>query len=283
MRRALSVLVGAGLIAAGPAFAADLAVEAPVYKAPPLAPVYHWTGFYIGGDIGGFGARQSATTTAFPAGFGAPAIVGAGFPGIGILPTSHGLNSGGVLGGGHLGYNWQTAPNWLIGIEGDVMAIHRSATDTETTFDTFAGQRPDGNMTVSTKNDYLASVRGRLGWVGGPWMIYATGGAAWTNTSSTATWTPTPGALVPAPSTSSTGFDGTKTGFVVGGGVEWMFSPNWLLRVEYLHYGFNGATGTLPFVVPVGNGCTPVGTCGWNATSSNLQFDTARVGLSYKF
>jgi outer membrane immunogenic protein len=280
MKTALLGAAVAALFAISSAQAADL-TPAPAYKAPPVPT---WTGFYIGGDIGGFDARQSATTTAGPAGFGAPAIPGAGFPGIGILPTSHGLNSSGVLGGGHLGYNWQATPNWLVGIEGDVMAISRSATDTKTTFDTFGVVRPDGNMTVSTNNNqYLASVRGRLGWVGGPWLLYATGGAAWTNTSSAASWTPIPGALIPAPSASSTGFGGTQTGFVIGGGVEWMLTPHWLLRAEYLHYGFGGATGSLPFVVPAGNGCTPVGACGWNATTSRLQFDTGRVGMSYKF
>jgi outer membrane immunogenic protein len=114
-------------------------------------------------------------------------------------------------------------------------------------------------------------------------MPYVTGGIAWTNTSTTATWTPTPGALSPAPSASSVSFDGTHTGWVVGAGVEWMVGSNWSVRAEYLHYGFTGGSGVLPFVVPAGNGCFPAGTCGWNATSSNLKFDTVRVGVSYKF
>ena len=84
-------------------------------------------------------------------------------------------------------------------------------------------RRPPGrHYGVSTDNNYLASVRGRLGFVGGPFMLYGTGGAAWTNISSNATWTPIPGALVPAPSASAVSFDGNKTGFVVGGGVEWI-------------------------------------------------------------
>jgi outer membrane immunogenic protein len=282
MKKLLGALVATSFVA-GSAFAADMPMKAQLYKAPPPAPVYSWTGFYIGGDIGGFGAHQSATTTAGPPGFGAPAIPGAGFNGIGILPTSHGLDKTGVLGGGHVGYNWQTAPNWLLGVEGDFMWYNRSATNTQTTFDTFGATRPDGNMTISTKsNDYLASIRGRLGWVAGSWMLYGTGGVAWTNMSSNATWTPIPGALSPAPSTGSVSFDGNRTGYAAGGGIEWMLSSNWLLRAEYLHYGFSGSAGTVPFIVP-SNGCTPVGTCSWAAKTSNLNVDTGRVGLSYKF
>jgi outer membrane immunogenic protein len=286
MKKFLLTTAAFGMLAL-PAMAADMApAPAPVYRAPIPVPVCLWCGFYIGGDIGGFGAEQSATTNAFPSGFGAPAIPGAGFPGIGILPTAHSLNSSGFLGGVHAGYNWQITPSWLIGAEGDVMFGKRNVSSAQTTFDTFAGARPDGTMVISngSSSNYLASLRGRFGWIGGPWMVYATGGAAWTNLSTNASWAEIPGALVPAPTPSTLSFGGTQTGYVVGGGLEWMLSPNWLIRAEYLHYGFQGASGAgLPFVVPPGNECTPVGTCGWNVSTSNLKIDTGRVGLSYKF
>jgi hypothetical protein len=62
-----------------------------------------------------------------------------------------------------------------------------------------------------------------------------------------------------------------------------MLSPNWLVRAEYLHYDFSGSSGTLPlvFAAPFG-GCAP-GSCNWAINSSDLAFDTGRVGLSYKF
>lgn len=282
-----TLLLGAALgifVATVSAHGADLANEETPPSAPMVEPVYNWTGFYIGGDIGGYGANQSATTTAFPAGFGAPAVSGAGFAGIGILPTSHSLDRSGFLGGVHAGYNWQAAPNWLLGVEGSALWLGGSASDTKTTFDTFAGTRSDGSMTLSTDNDsYLASIRARVGLVRGQWMVYATGGPAWTNTRTTATWTPIPGALSPAPSASTASFGGTKTGFAIGAGGEWMLSQHWLLRAEYMYYAFNGASGDLPFTVGGSNGCTPAGTCGWNASSSNLHFNTGLVGLSYKF
>jgi outer membrane immunogenic protein len=285
MKKLLLTTAALGVLAL-PAMAADMApAPAPVvYKAPIPVPVCLWCGFYIGGDIGGFGSEQSATTNPYPSGFGAPAVVGAGFAGIGILPTAHSLNSSGFLGGVHAGYNWQVTPSWLLGAEGDVMFGKRSVSSAPTTFDTFSGARPDGTMVVSNgNNNYLASLRGRAGWIGGPWMVYATGGVAWTNESGNASWAAIPGALAPAPTPSAVSFGGTQTGWVAGGGLEWMLTPNWLIRAEYLHYGFGASsTAALPFIVP-SNGCTPAGTCGWNVSTSNLRIDTARVGLSYKF
>jgi outer membrane immunogenic protein len=246
MKSLKKVILGAvALVAIGiaPSLAADLPAKT-YTKAPAVvpAPIYDWTGFYIGGDVGWFGAGQSATTTPFPSGFGAPAIPGAGFAGIGILPTAHNLNTNGALGGVHAGYNWQFGKA-LVGIEGDAMWLGASAVNSQTTLDTFnpGAGRPDGTMSLI------------------------------------------PGALGTFPSTSTASFGGTRTGYVVGAGVEWAATSNWLFRVEYLHYGFSGDSTQLPFVVSAGNGCTPTGTCGWNVATSRLGVDTVRAGVSYKF
>jgi outer membrane immunogenic protein len=287
MRRFL--LAGALLAAAAaPALAADLARPAPVYVPPPVVvPIALWTGFYVGGDIGWFGAHQSATTTAFPSpGFGAPAVLGAGIAGFGNLPTSHTLNGTGVLGGIHAGYNYQVT-SFVFGGEGDVMFLNRNPNDAETVFETFtAVPAPAFNMLLNAQNKYLASVRGRIGWTTGSLLLYATGGAAWTNTSYTATATGLVAGSVNLPGiVAAVSFSNTKTGYVLGGGAEWMLTPHWLVRAEYLHYGFDGSSGVLPLVVTsgvAGATCTP-GACNWAATSSKLDFDTVRVGVSYKF
>src|SRR5713226_8057512 len=87
MKKALG-LVGATLLFAGPAFAADVGTKAPAYRAPPLAPVFSWTGFYVGVH-GGYG-----------------------------WSTSQGLDLKGGFGGGQIGYNYQIN-NFVLGIEGD--------------------------------------------------------------------------------------------------------------------------------------------------------------------
>jgi len=94
-----------------------MAVKAP--PLPPPAPVYNWTGFYIGGDVGGYWDKESATTVPYPSpGFGAPAIAGAGIGGFGNLPTTNSLYQSGVIGGAYAGYNWQWN-QFVAGAEGD--------------------------------------------------------------------------------------------------------------------------------------------------------------------
>jgi outer membrane immunogenic protein len=127
------------------ALAADM--SRPVYKAPPpAAPVWSWTGFYIGAHLGGAWSDDSATFTGFGAG---------------------GSDASGFIGGGQIGYNWQFNPNWVLGIEGDI-----SWTNAD-------GGRTIGALTTTTDHNWYATLAGRLGYTAGPWMLYAKGGAAW--------------------------------------------------------------------------------------------------------
>ena len=271
------------LAAAGSAIAAEMPI-----KAPPPPPCI-WCGFYIGGDIGGYGASQSATTTPYLSpGFGAPAIPGAGLAGFGQTPTTNGLNSSGILGGFYAGYNWQWTPSLVAGLEGDVTFLNRNASNTQVSSATFSGAPvPDFNMTVNASDHWLASARVRLGFTTGPALFYATGGAAWTNASYSATAIgfnnpPITGPL--AGTTAATSWSGNRTGFAIGGGVDWMLpaNPQWIFRAQYLYYQFarsSSAMGTL------GNGvvvCAP-GLCGWNVAASTLRISTGLVGVSYKF
>jgi outer membrane immunogenic protein len=205
------------------------------------------------------------------------------------LPTSHNLNGNGILGGAYAGYNWQVNPHWLVGIEGDITALRRSASDTENMFETFTTPPAvTGTMTLGATNRWLASARGRVGWVGGPFMIYGTGGVAFTQTNYSALMTPGPangvglgtagGITVPLATT----FSQNNVGGVAGGGVEWMANSNWVFRAEYLYYWFPGASAVLPVSTTGPGGGTCVG-CGWNLKSSNLGIQTVRVGVSYKF
>ena len=270
-------LLVVGVVCAAPiansVMAADLAAPVAV-----VAPISNWTGAYIGGDLGWFGAHQSGTTAT-----GVPAP-GFGDPPIGILPTSHGLDSSGFLGGLHAGYNWQLV-NLLLGIEGDVMWLRRDASDTETVIDTFAGPNPAFTMLFNAHNNWLASARARIGWVADQWMLYATGGAAWTTTSytTTATGLTIPPNRLAGISTTAAFSDFATTGYVVGAGVEWMLTQNWLIRAEYLHYGFGTSSGQLPLLGSAPDLSCLFGQCIWAIGTSRLNFDTVRVGVSYKF
>lgn len=105
-------LAGIALIAlvAGPAMAADLPMRGPVYTPPPPAVVfYNWTGCYIGANVGGGWTHNSNT-------FGEPLPDPVAY---GFAPINIGTNGSGVVAGGQAGCNWQAAPNFVVGIEGD--------------------------------------------------------------------------------------------------------------------------------------------------------------------
>lgn len=285
---ALAALIGT------PALAADMA--APVYKAPPppAAPVCTWCGFYIGGDVGGYWDRQTATTVPGPSpGFGSPPVGGAGIAGFGNLPTSHSLNRSGAMGGLYAGYNWQS-DQFVAGVEADISALGRqTASNTQTVFATFPGvPAPAYTMTMTANNSWLATARARVGVAAGPALWYVTGGAAWTNTSYSATAAGLVDAAFGINTTgqsAATAWSNTRTGFVVGTGVEWMIAQHWILRAEYLYHQFSGSSSAMPLVgVAAGGGNTCVGgggaaQCNWAVNAANLRLNVARVGLAYKF
>jgi outer membrane immunogenic protein len=133
----------AAIVFAGPAVAADMPArtytKAPVYT-PPQA-IYNWTGFYIGGHIGG------------------------AFPGDNNLAGNGGRFLGGVQGG----FDYQFATNWVVGAEAQYSWLTNS--NGSVTF-------PGGGV-ITSKNDQLGSVTGRFGYTWGPALVYAKGGYAW--------------------------------------------------------------------------------------------------------
>jgi outer membrane immunogenic protein len=205
-RNTISILAAAGLsLALGQAAsAADMPARAPVYKGAPaaVAPYYNWTGFYIGGNVGyGWAHARGDFSNGFT-----------------TASTSQNLN--GVIGGGQIGYNWQFASNWVLGIEGDGQGSGQSKN-----FSTFL---PGVTVTGTNKIDWFATLRGRLGYAADHWLIYFTGGAAWVGLKSDATVT-TPGA------TTLLSLSDSRTGWTVGGGIEWAFAGNWSAKLEYLY------------------------------------------------
>jgi outer membrane immunogenic protein len=258
----------AGVAAAGglyqSASAADLAVKA----LPPAPALPSWTGFYIGVHAGA--AWQSTPDWTFSDPFG--------------FFTTTNVNSGGnaalgAVGGIQAGYNWQFAPAWVAGVEGDIswasLSDHRTVGPLVNAVG-LAG----ANVSMSANTEWLSSVRGKLGFTG--WfnntMLYATGGAAWANVEYAAQTTVLPPLAVVSNFTASTSFNTTKSGWVIGGGAEWMATTNILLRAEYLYYGINNAaTGSAPFFPPV---VAPTSTA-YSWSRDNIQ--VFRLAGSYKF
>jgi outer membrane immunogenic protein len=218
------------------ASAADLPRKAP--PAPVMAaPVYDWNGFYIG-VMGGYGWSDSTRVR----------VNGIDFTGAGNL-------KGGFV-GGTLGYNYAPlGSSWLFGIEvdGAWADIKNSAT----------GPTVFGTLTVGDKIDAIGSVTGRLGWTFGPGLLYAKGGWAWADQRLSATLV---GPLAVA-TASQTNF---HSGWTVGGGLEYLFAPNWSGKIEYMYVDL----GTTTF----GNGTLVAGGVGVGHT-----LHTIKGGINYHF
>ncbi len=204
--------------------AADLPVQ-PMHNPPP--PVsYSWTGFYIGAN-GGFGGDR----------FEYPFTIGGSIAALGIVGPTTGtstLNSRGFFGGGQIGYDWQAAPTWVLGVEGDFDAadIEGRANTSATTF--------SGN--VGTKLDGFGTVRGRLGFLVTPnALLYGTGGWAYGHTTSSAS-----AAGLGLLAAASAGRE--QNGWTAGGGLEYAFNPWLSFKTEYLFLNLgsaNIASGTV--------------------------------------
>jgi outer membrane immunogenic protein len=266
MRKVQSVLLGAGLLAAGSAFAADLdvpVVKAPVYKALPSA--YDWSGFYLGVNAGySFGESNGANVSGFSdptGGFGlGPALAAGAIP-----VTSY--SSSGFLGGGQVGYNWQIARTWVFGVETDFAGGNVNGSGTVVA-------QPAGFVqnvaTTTQKLDWLGTTRARLGYAADNVLFYGTGGVAYGQVENSLNLT------LPASGVSLFGSDsGTQVGWAAGAGVEYGLG-SWRLRAEYLHYDLGSHTITT-------SGSTGIGFPASLSVTQKDAGDLVRGALNYRF
>lgn len=250
---------------------------------PAFAQSASWSGPYIGAHIGGASVSQSSNAFETPSpGFGAPGIGGGGIPGVGQTPSTHDLGDSDFIGGGHAGYNWQFG-TIVAGLEGDITSLRSSRSSTAGTHPTFAAGISDTFLiTNEAKSDWLASVRARIGLaVSSSALVYATGGVAFTHARYASSAVPTARGIAGIYGNGGSASEsGLEVGFVAGGGLEWKLTQNWVVRGEYLYYGFGGKDLSYANVNPVN--CTPAN-CVFNAHFDDLHIHTGRLGLSYKF
>jgi outer membrane immunogenic protein len=222
-----------------PSHAADM--SAPPYRAPPT-PLWSWTGFYVGANVGWIGSSSntiSNTGTDTGAG-GLGAALAAG-----LIPGSIGLSDSGVIGGGQVGYNWQIAPSWVLGIEADFDGTSANSS----TAIAFPAAFP-GAATVYTRElDTLGTVRGRVGFLSSPGLLwFATGGLAYgeNKIGSAFVW-----AACSPPSGTQPGTanqtSNTSVGWTVGAGLEWKFAPSWSVKAEYLYVDLGSQSSTITY------------------------------------
>ncbi len=204
--------------------AADLSRPPPpmVTKAPYYVPVYNWTGLYAG--INGGGGFGNSNWSALPSSF----------------------NTSGGMVGGQIGYNWQFG-QFVYGLEADI-----DWTDIRGT----SGFVGCGFGMCRTKNDFLSTERGRLGYAIDRWMPYVTGGLAVGD--------------IRTSSPFFTGIDQDKAGWTIGAGLEFAIVANWTAKVEYLYVDLGNANCSFACGFPAGN-------------TVSLTSNIVRGGINYRF
>jgi outer membrane immunogenic protein len=211
---------------------------------------YNWTGFYIGGQMGGGWETTQSTRADNSAAPNEPL----GFKG----PPFH---QSGLLGGGYAGFNYQIN-KFVVGIDGDYSLANVRGVGTS------VGPTGAGS-TATTDIAWIATLSGRLGYAVNNWMFFGKGGWAWEGVSITGQ------DFNPAGTVVATTYNSTiRNGWSIGTGVEWGLAPNWSAKLEYDFVKFS-TTYYTSIVTP-----SPATLPTFNAASS---LNTVKLGVAYRF
>jgi outer membrane immunogenic protein len=244
--------------ASGAARAADL----PMKAAPVPAPVYSWTGFYVGLNAGyGLAEDPFSQTITEP----------------GVVTESSSINSrvtpNGAIAGGQVGYNYQS-DHVVYGVEGDFQWSGQRDT-AGCGLECITGGGIAATLGSAAQNiKWFGTARGRLGWADNGWLLYVTGGGAWAGVDATTAISETGAGLPAFAQSGTTSF--TRAGWVVGGGAEVRISGPWSAKFEYLYMDLGGISDTLT-VTALGVGATAALT-----TNSEIHDHIIRVGVNYR-
>ncbi len=294
--KSLATAITAIALIGTPAFAADMAVKAPL---PAPAPVYNWTGWYAGVNLGASFGRVKTDFNADPVTLGGILTI----PG---FSQSDILYPDGFIGGGQIGYNWQVSPIWVIGLEADIQGALEK--DSASFTKPFSVTQPlDSGLTplfveptvsatgtsvlnYTAKIDWFGTVRGRVGylWGDGTVLSYVTGGLAYgkveLDATSTVSGTVTSSGLgAPAPLPFSVTHvinqSEIKTGWVVGFGTEGkLLIPNWTYKIETLYIDFGD-----PTALDICLDCSSSVKGGFISGNAHYTDWILRAGVNYQF
>jgi outer membrane immunogenic protein len=157
----------------------------------------------------------------------------------------------GGFGGGTIGYNWQfPGSQFVFGVEVDAAGASIK--------DSFTEDQGGILVTFDSKINSFGSVTGRAGFAMDAALIYAKGGYAWANHK----------ASISALGTTLSSDSQTHSGYTIGGGLEYLFTPSWSAKAEYMYTSLGGETYNLG---------------GFPLDSGNLDFHTIKVGVNYHF
>jgi outer membrane immunogenic protein len=220
--------------------AADMKIKKPVYKAPPPMPVslYNdWGGFYIGGHLG-YGWADTVSSGA------------SGLP-FDVAGASASTSPSGWLGGLQFGYN-AMMQQYLLGLEIDLGYLG------------IKGSNTVGTAYANVNYGWYSVIAGRLGLAMDSALIYVKGGFAMARIGNDAGLV-VAGVLDPTDFTSTSG---TRTGYAIGGGLEYGLSPQWSMKGEYLYMDFGNVRS---------------GNIDGDTYSHSNALHTFKLGLNYRF
>ncbi len=243
------------LIASCTAFAADLTSKEPAAASYAEPSATGWTGYYFGGHVGyAWGdSNWTASTTTLPSETFATGSLDLAQP-INTFSES-GSFSEGLQGG----YNYRLPNNVVIGAEADASFPSYPSIQNISIGGISTLASPLGPETYSETVLMSGTVRGRLGYAAGNWLLYATGGFAWTYDK-----------LSLNQLAIGTGEETKlwRLGWAAGAGVETPFLPHWTARLEYLYTGYGASSVTFPFAS--------------QRFASDFSQDEVRLALNYQ-
>ena len=250
------------ILAGRDACAADLPRKAPTIVPAALS----WTGFYVGIHAGYSWGRWDGALT-FDPGTGPVQV---------FDPSNHTIDATGWLAGGQIGFNYQLG-SFVFGPEADVSWTNLKG---ENAFRTIGLN--NFSWTISNRLDWFGTVRGRVGIAADRFLVYGTGGVAFGQTKGNEVVTGFEGQGFPVTGqvTAIASASENHIGWTAGGGVEWMFSPSFSFKVEYLYVDLGSAdyhyTGSIVITVPPAPHTT-------DSFPADLAFHIVRAGVNYRF
>lgn len=279
MRRITATSLAAGVAMFVSITAQAVDIKPPIYKSAVDIPM--WTGFYVGGNVGGaWGRSDFSTNPNCP-----PEPVDAVFcnlapsllaNGLAVAAAGAGrLNPNGFTGGVQAGHNWQ-AGAVVGGAEADFNFVNlKKSLATAGVFPVpFLGNR--FALTEGVRTNWLATVRARMGVAIVPnVLLYATGGLAIIDSKFSSAYVDNAVDSVNPGGMGSASMSGVRTGWTAGGGLEWMLAGDWTLKAEYLYLAFAPKS----FAVPLTNSPAFRQTM---FVDADFSAHVARVGFNYK-
>jgi outer membrane immunogenic protein len=265
MRAIALAFATAAVVISAPAMAADMRM--PVKAAPMAAPIFTWTGFYIGGFVGGATADRNATSSEPCVVAGTPCLFTVGGA---TVPNSYSLGSS-FIGGGTIGYNWQVpGSQFVFGLEGEAGYLHLQRTVRDVNAPPPAIS--PGGFDSTRLGDFYGVIAGRAGIALDKLLFYGKGGVAFVDKNHN--YTSTVGPL-----TANIDNSHTQTTWAAGAGLEWAFASKWSLKGEYLYIATRETFTTRGLCT--GGGCAAGVVI--TSTHSDPGIHTGKFGVNYRF